>query len=260
MVEVSKCHVLSSRNLLSNFPTDIIFALILSIPLSTRIPIPSSNTQPIPIIPPSTFHANRPIFPIPLQPPRQLHAPKPRKAHRRCGARAQHAIHHRAHIHVATHARPLARQYGVRVPADAQPQRQAIPNNDLGVAGRVRDAVRGGGVDGAGCDGAGRGVDEHVEVVRDVQVAELEGAGQGDDERGEAAALGAHGAALLRDSVDAVFAAVAIGGLRERVRGDAACQGRVVVDVEFEQVEQGVRDEVDGAVHVCGRKQGSAFV
>lgn len=39
-----------------------------------------------------------------------------------------------------------------------------------------------------------------------------------------------------------------------RKGGDAACQRRVVVDVEFEEVEERVRDGGDCAIYVCRRK------
>jgi hypothetical protein len=72
-------------------------------------------------------------------------------------------------------------------------------------------------------------------VGADVHVAQLQGAGEGEDE-GDVLLLGQ----LLADDLD-------VGG---RAGGQAAGQGRVVVDVELEQVEEGVGDEGDGAVEL----------
>jgi hypothetical protein len=58
--------------------------------------------------------------------------------------------------------------------------------------------------------------------------------------------LGAERAFLGRFVGDAVFALE--HARRERARGDSAGERGVVVDVEFEEVEEGVGDEVDGAV------------
>lgn len=70
----------------------------------------------------------------------------------------------------------------------------------------------------------------------DVHVAELEGAGEGEDERDVLLRRG-----RLADHLD-------VGG---RPRGEPAGEGRVAVDVELEEVEEGVGDEVDGAVDLA---------
>lgn len=35
------------------------------------------------------------------------------------------------------------------------------------------------------------------------------------------------------------------------MRGDAACQGGVIMDVEFEEVEKGVVDGFESAIYIC---------
>jgi hypothetical protein len=59
--------------------------------------------------------------------------------------------------------------------------------------------------------------------------------------------LGAEGALLGYFVRDAVLLLEDAGW--ERFRGDAACEGCVVVDVEFEEVEELVRDKVNCAVY-----------
>ena len=74
---------------------------------------------------------------------------------------------------------------------------------------------------------------QHVEPRRDVEVRALQRAGQREDER-DVVVLRAGGAGY--------------GG--QRVRRDAAGERGVVVDVEFEEVEERVGDGGDGAVDV----------
>lgn len=81
----------------------------------------------------------------------------------------------------------------------------------------------------------GHAVQQHVHVGADVHVAQLQGAGEGEDE-GDVLLRGQ----LLADDLD-------VGG---RAGGQAAGERRVVVDVELEQVEEGVGDEGDGAVEL----------
>lgn len=70
----------------------------------------------------------------------------------------------------------------------------------------------------------------------DVHVTELQRAGQGEYQR-DVLLLGQ----LLANDLD-------VGG---RAGGQAARERRVVVDVELEQVEEGVGDERDGAVELA---------
>ncbi|KAJ8112903.1 hypothetical protein ONZ43_g5281 [Nemania bipapillata] len=68
-----------------------------------------------------------------------------------------------------------------------------------------------------------------------MHVAKLKGSGQREDEGNE---LGLEG--LLADDLD----------VRRGSRGEATGEGRVAVDVELEQVEEGVVDNGDGAVEL----------
>lgn len=106
------------------------------------------------------------------------------------------------------------------------------------VAQRTR-AVGGAAVEHAaivGVDVVFRGaVQQHVQVRADMHVAQLQGAGEGEDEGDE---LGIGG--LLAHELD-------VGG---RSRGETAGEGRIVVDVEFEKVEERVVDDGDGAVEL----------
>lgn len=146
-------------------------------------------------------------------------------------------------------SRPARRQRGAGIPAHTERQGQRVADSDFRVSHVAGDAVRGGGVDGAGAGLAVCGVQEQVQAVADVQVAKLQGAGQADDERGVQVRLRAEGA-FLRGLVGyAVLLLENAGG--EGLRWDAAGEGRVVVDVEFQQVEEAVGDEFDGAVYLA---------
>ncbi len=79
----------------------------------------------------------------------------------------------------------------------------------------------------------GSAVEQHIHVRADVHVAQLEGAGESEDKR-DVFLLGL----LLADHLD----------VRGRARRQAAGQGRVAVDVEFEEVEERIADHGDGAV------------
>lgn len=104
-----------------------------------------------------------------------------------------------------------------------------------------RDAVRGAGVDDAAVVGVEvvfwGAVEEEVEVRGDVQVGELEGAGQGEDQGDEFFGGRGRGAGV---------------DVRWGPGGDAAGEGGVVVDVELEEVEEGVGYEGNRAVEIWG--------
>lgn len=61
-------------------------------------------------------------------------------------------------------------------------QAQAIPDGNPRIPRVARDAVCGSGVDGAGGFALRLRVHEEVEIVSDVEVAELEGSAQSDDQ------------------------------------------------------------------------------
>lgn len=79
-------------------------------------------------------------------------------------------------------------------------------------------------------------MEEDIEARRDVQVGPLKGASQGKDER-DVIVLGGRTVGDGR-------------GGRERVGGDSAGQGSVVVDVELQEMEKGVAYRRNGAVNV----------
>ena len=107
------------------------------------------------------------------QPSRQLHASKIRQTDGRRSTRAQPAVQQCTPEEVASQPLPHIRQLRAREPAHAQLQRQVVADDDLRGARRRRDAVRGGGVDDAGSEGLGCGVDEEVQHVGDVEMRRL---------------------------------------------------------------------------------------
>lgn len=78
-----------------------------------------------------------------------------------------------------------------------------------------------------------RAMQQNVHVRADVHVAQLQGTCHGEDKRDVLALR-----ELLADDLD----------MRCRPRGQTAGEGRIAVDVELEEVEEGVADEGDGAV------------
>lgn len=88
---------------------------------------------------------------------------------------------------------------------------------------------------------------EEIQVVPHVQMAELQRSAQRDYKRRVQRTLRAQDPFLRGFVRHAVFA-LEDGG-RQRFRRNAAGEGRVVVDVEFEEVEELVGYEVDGAVY-----------
>ena len=88
-------------------------------------------------------------------------------------------------------------------------------------------------------------MDENIHACSDVQVAELECARQRDDHRRVDIAQTALSVCFFRGALlELIFQCTR----RERLGRYAAGQGCVVVDVEFQQVEERVVDEVDRAV------------
>ena len=88
-------------------------------------------------------------------------------------------------------------------------------------------------------------MNQHIHTRSNVQVAELECARQRDDHRRVDIAQTALSVCFLCSTLlELIFQSAG----RERLGRYAAGQGRVVVDVEFQQVEERVVDEVDRAV------------
>jgi len=174
------------------------------------------------------------------------------------------AVEDGAGVDVSAHAAPLdlaldARQGRRREPADAQLEGQRVVNDQPRAAapaqrslaapvfaGRraVDEVERARAVGGGAVDDAavllvdvvlGHAVQQHVEPGAHVHVAQLEGAGQREHERD----------VLLLPPL------VPLGRVRERPGGDPAGERRVGVQVELEQVVQGVVDGRDGAFNLA---------
>jgi hypothetical protein len=218
------------------------------IPLANAVTVSVSSTggcKPI-SAEPSSFHTTQAIFAVALQPARQLHTSE--ICHTDSGARqsTNHAVHQSAESQVSSNTSPTAWKLSGGVPPHAELQRQRVANNDP--RGRLaRDAVRSCGCNRSWRHRLRRRVHKHIHACSNVQVAELQRTGQRD----------------YHWRVDLTQAALAIGILccsllelifqcagRERLRGYAAGQGSVVVDVELQQVEERVVDKVDCAVDV----------
>ena len=117
---------------------------------------------------------------------------------------------------MSTHSGPPRRQQRIRIPAHTETQRQRIPNDDAcGRVRRARDAVCRSGGDNAGVGRARGRVQQHVQMALYVQVRQLQGAGQGDDEGYVVAAE----AALALDLVGQV--GVGWGGRGRRDQGSS---------------------------------------
>lgn len=184
--------------------------------------------------------------------PSRQHGPKEiDRRERDASAEADQVVEQNSGGNGTAHARPLdlalrLGQRGRREPADAEAEGQRVANDKAvggaAAAARVRD--RAGAVGSAAVEHAavarldvllGPTVQQHVHVGADVHVAQLQRAGQREDQRD----------VLLRRRLLAHHLDV-LG----RARGQAARQGRVAVDVELEQVEEGVADRGDGAVQL----------
>ena len=152
------------------------------ISLSYPISVPITYTIPISIIRRAPLSPNT-ILPIASEPPRQLYPPK--ICNTNCCRRpsTQATVYQRTPEEMPAKSFPDIRQICTREPTNAQLQRQVISNDDLCCARRCGNAIRGRGVDDARSKGFGRGVDEEIKRVRDVEMRGLECAGQGKDER-----------------------------------------------------------------------------
>lgn len=166
------------------------------------------------------------------------------------GGEGDEAVEDGARVDVAAHARPLDLALGLgqgrgREPAHAERQGQRVADDQaLGLAA-LHVAERAGAVGDARVQDARvvrvdvvlrRRVQQHVEVGADVQVALLQGARERKHQRDVLLLVGG-----LADGLD----------VRRGPRRQAAGQGRVAVDVELEQVEEGVVDHGDGAIDLA---------
>lgn len=136
-------------------------------------------------------------------------------------------------------------QHRRREPAHREAKRQGVAYDELLGEGPRHVAQRAGAVGDGRVEHAavvvvhvvlGHAVQQDVHVRADVHVAELQRAGQREDER-DVLLVGQ----LLANDLD----------VRRRAGGQAARERRIVVDVELEQVEEGVGDEGDRAVDLA---------
>lgn len=88
---------------------------------------------------------------------------------------------------------------------------------------------------------------QHVHTRADVQVTELQCPRQGNDQRRIYLAQAALSICLI---LCPLFKLVFQYRRWERCRGYSACQWRIVVDVELEEMEERIVDEIDGAIDV----------
>jgi hypothetical protein len=147
---------------------------------------------------------------------------------------------------MSTNTRPSTRQLSSRIPPHTELQRQRIADNDPRRR-LARNAIRSRRSNRSSRDRFRRRVDQHVHARGHVQVAELQRAGQRDDHGCIDIAQAALAICVFRS---AFFELLFQRAGRERLCRYAAGQRRVVVNVEFQQVEERVVDEVDRAVDV----------
>lgn len=179
-----------------------------------------------------------------LQPARQLHTPEVRHTNSSTRQRAEHAIHQRTESQMSSNASPATRQLSGRVPSHAELQRQRIANDNPG-RWFARNAVRSRSRNRSRRNRLGRRVNQHIHARGNVQVAELKCTRQRDDHRRVDIAQAALSVCFFRSTLlELIFQCAG----RERLRRYAAGQRCIVVDVEFQQVEERVVDEVDCAV------------
>lgn len=185
-----------------------------------------------------------------LEPPGQNYAHRVHASNQETGNERDQTVKDGACIDVSAQTLPLdpplrLGQHRRREPSHGEAKRQRISNHELLGKGPSHVAQRTGAIRNGRVEDAavvvmrvvfGHAVQQHVHVRADVHVTELQRAGQGEDER-DVLLLGQ----LLANDLD-------VGG---RTGGQAARERRVVVDVELEQVEEGVGDEGDGAVELA---------
>lgn len=139
---------------------------------------------------------------------------------------------------------PCLGQRRRREPPHTETQRQRIPDDQAPRLAPLHMAQRTRAIGSPGIQHAAivrvyvvfrRRVQQHIQVRADVQVAELQGAGQREHQ-----GYVLHLVGLLADRLDVLW----------RARGQAAGERRVGVDVELEEVEEGVVDHGHGAVQL----------
>lgn len=186
----------------------------------------------------------------PLESARQNHPQGIHTGHQQASNKRHEAVKHGARIDMPAQALPLDAplrlgQHRGREPAHGEAKGQGVANDELLGKGPRHVAQRAGAVGDGRVEHAavvvvhvvlGHAVQQHVHVRADVHVAELQRAGQREDERDVLLVE-----QLLANDLD----------VRRRARGQAARERRIVVDVELEQVEEGVGDEGNRAVDLA---------
>jgi len=218
-----------------------------SIPLANTITVSVSSTGCKPITTKSSsFHTTQAVFAVALQPARQLHTPEVCHTDSSTRQSTDHAVHQSTESQVSSNTRPTAWELGGGIPPHAELQRQRITNNDP-CRRLARNAVRSCGCDGSRRDRLRRRVHQHVHARSNVQVTELQRTSQRNDHWRVNVTQTALAIGILRCSLlEFIFQCAGWEGLR----GYAAGQRSVVVDVELQQVEEWVVDKVDCAVDV----------
>lgn len=222
------------------------FHLTSSISLTNAISIPISTLSTEAI----TSESSPPYHPIDpfqtLQPARQLHTSEVSHTNSRTRQRADHAVHQGTESQMPSNTSPSTRQLSGRVPPHTELQWQRITNDNPGRR-FARNAVRGRSRNCSRRNRLGRRVNQHIHARGNVQVAELQCARKRDDHRRVDIAQAALSVCFFCGALlELIFQCAG----RERLGRYAASQGRVVVDVEFQQVEKRVVDEVDRAVNL----------
>ncbi|KAL7900605.1 hypothetical protein HDV63DRAFT_369164 [Trichoderma sp. SZMC 28014] len=186
----------------------------------------------------------------PLESARQNHSQSIHSRHQKTSNKRHEAVKHGARIYMSAQALPLHAplrlgQHRGREPAHGEAKRQGVADDELLGEGPRHVAQRAGAVGDSRVEHAavvvvhvvlGHAVQQDVHVRANVHVAELQRAGQREDERDELLV-----GQFLANDLD----------MRCRAGGQAARERRVVVDVELEQVEEGVGDEGDRAVDLA---------
>ena len=147
---------------------------------------------------------------------------------------------------MSSNTSPTTRQLSGRIPPHAELQRQRIANDNPG-RWLARDAVRSRSRNRSRRNRLGRCVNQHIHAGSNMQVAKLQRTSQRDNHRRVDIAQAALSVCVLRGTLlELIFQCAG----REGLRRYAAGQRRVVVDVEFQQVEERVIDKVDRAVDI----------
>lgn len=179
-----------------------------------------------------------------LQPPRQLHTSEVRHADRRARKRRNQTVHQRTERQMPSHTRPTRRKLRIRIPPHTELQRQRItnhnprrriPRNRIGRRSRNsprRHTLR-------------RSMHQHIQTTTHMQMAQL----QRPRQRNNHWRINLTQTALSIRHIRRPLLKLFLQRARRQGFGrDAAGKGSIVVDVEFEQVEERVVDEVEGAV------------